>query len=221
MKSLRIVLSICLAFSLVFFGYSAKANTTPTLTKNGITLSFANPVYTILSSTSVSTTYTNNSGFELSSLGYQVTDRFGSVVNFNSPQAYNVANGSSGTIVRTWYAYEFDKAVAPLTITMIAKYSYLSGKSDEIVSTPFQFAPRVAIAPTPTPTVTVTVTPAPTVVATRKPTDEEAVLLVQLSELKIRLERSEATVKSLQSVMTKATQKLVKICSAKPKPKGC
>lgn len=220
MKSLKIVLSISLILALGLFGYSAKANTTPTLTKNGITLSFASPVYTIVSSTSVSTTYTNNSGFELSSLGYQVTDRFGSVVNFNSPQAYNVANGSSGTIVKTWYAYEFDKAVAPLTITLIAKYSYLSGKSDEIVSAPFEFVPRVAVLPTPTPTVTVTAKPlpAPTVTVTATPLPSTAVGSVtawaELETLKARVSIAQNELKVLQT-------KLKKICSAKPKPKGC
>ena len=211
MKTFRVLVSFVLLLSIGVFVTSASAETTPTLTKNGITLSFPKPVYEIASSTSVSANYTNNSGFELYALGYEVTDRFGSVIVFDSPQAYKVANGTSGTIVRTWYAYEFVKAVAPLTITMIAKYGYNSGKSDELVSAPFEFVPRVAVLPTPAPTVTVTVTPAP----------KEAELLVQINELKLRLERSEVTVKSLQTVMGKATQKLAKICSAKPKPKGC
>ena len=211
MKTFRVLVSFVLLLSIGVFVTSASAETTPTLTKNGITLSFPKPVYEIASSTSVSANYTNNSGFELYALGYEVTDRFGSVIVFDSPQAYKVANGTSGTIVRTWYAYEFVKAVAPLTITMIAKYGYNSGKSDELVSAPFEFVPRVAVLPTPAPTVTVTVTPAP----------KEAELLVQINELKLRLERSEVTVKSLQTVMGKATQKLAKICSAKPKPQGC
>jgi hypothetical protein len=211
MKTFRVLVSFVLLLSFGLFVSPATADTTPTLTKNGITLSFPKPVYEIASSTSVSANFTNNSGLELFALGYQVTDRFGSVIVFNSPEAYKVANGASGTIVRTWYAYEFVKAVAPLTITMIAQYGYNSGKSDELVSVPFEFVPRVAVMPTPAPTVTVTVTPAP----------KEAELLVQISELKLRLERSEATVKSLQTVMGKATQKLAKICSAKPKPKGC
>jgi hypothetical protein len=220
MRTLRIILSATLLLGLGIFVSPASAETSPTLTRNGITLSFPRPVYEIASSTSVSTNYTNNSGFELSSLGYQVTDRFGSVVNFNSPQAYNVANGSSGTIVKTWYAYEFDKAVAPLTITMIAKYSYLSGKSDEIVSAPFEFVPRVAVMPTPAPTVTVTAKPlpAPTVTVTATPAATTAVGAVtawaEMETLKAQVAMARNDLKALQT-------KLKKICAVKPKPKGC
>jgi len=220
MRNLKIILSVTLLLGLGVFVSPASAETTPTLTKNGITLSLSKPVFEIASSTSVSANYTNNSGFELSSLGYQVTDRFGSVVNFNSPQAYNVANGSSGTIVKTWYAYEFDKAVAPLTITMIAKYSFLSGKSDEIVSLPFEFVPRVAVLPTPMPTVTVTAKPlpAPTVTVTATPLPTSAVGAVtawaEMETLKAQVAIARNDLRALQA-------KLKKICAVKPKPKGC
>jgi hypothetical protein len=215
MRTLRVILSVTLLLGLGLTVSPAQAETTPTLSKNGITLSFPKPVYAITSSTSVSANFTNNSGFELFALGYQVTDRFGSVINFNSPQAYNVANGSSGTIVRTWYAYEFDKAVAPLTLTMIAQYGYNSGKSDELVSVPFEFVPRIAVLPTPTPTVTVTAkpVPAPTVTVTANPAQIET-YLNELETLKTDLIKSKSDLKVL-------TAKLKKICAVKPKPKGC
>jgi hypothetical protein len=215
MKTFRVLVSFVLLLSIGIFLTPARAETTPTLTKNGITLSFSKPVYEITSSTSVSLNYTNNSGFELYALGYQVTDRFGSVIVFNSPEAYKVANGASGTIVRTWYAYEFVKAVAPLTITMIAQYGYNSGKSDELVSAPFEFVPRVAVLPTPAPTVTVTAKPlpAPTVTVTAQP--------VQAITDWAQMETLKAELAIVKNDLRAVNAKLKKICAAKPKPKGC
>ena len=215
MKTFRVLVAFVLLFSFGLSVSPAIADTTPTLTKNGITLTFPKPVYEIASSTSVTVNYTNNSGFELSALGYQVTDRFGSVINFNSPQAYKVANGASGTIVRTWYAYEFDKAVAPLTITMIAQYGYNSGKSDELVSVPFEFVPRVAVLPTPAPTVTVTAKPlpAPTVTVTAQP--------VQAITDWAAMETLKGELAILKNDLRAVNAKLKKICGVKPKPKGC
>jgi hypothetical protein len=208
MRTLKIILSVTLLLGLGLSVSPAQAETTPTLSKNGITLSLPKPVYEIASSTSVSVNYTNNSGFELYALGYEVTDRFGSVIVFDSPQAYKVANGTSGTIVRTWYAYEFVKAVAPLTVTMIAKYGYNSGKSDELVSAPFEFVPRVAVLPTPTPTVTVTATPLPTTAV------GAVTAWAEMETLKAQVAMARNDLRALQA-------KLKKICAVKPKPKGC
>lgn len=215
MKSLKITLSISLIFALGLFGYSAKANTTPTLTKNGVTLSFANPVYTITSSTSVILNYSNNSGYELSSLGYEVTDRFGTVVAGSTGSAYGVISGTSGIISDTWYGFQFANTSAPYTFTMKANYLYGSGRSVDVASTAFAFTPRVATAPTPTPTVTVTAIPqpAPTVTVTAKPT-ESVTDWAQMESLK-------AEVAILKNDFKALNAKIKKICSAKPKPKGC
>jgi hypothetical protein len=215
MRTLRVILSVTLLLGLGLSVSPAQAETTPTLSKNGITLSFPKPVYEIASSTSVSVNYTNNSGLELFALGYEVTDRFGSVIVFNSPEAYKVANGASGTIVRTWYAYEFVKAVAPLTITMIAQYGYNSGKSDELVSAPFEFVPRVAVLPTPAPTVTVTAKPlpAPTVTVTAQP--------VQAITDWAQMETLKAELAIVKNDLRALNAKVKKICAVKPKPKGC
>lgn len=66
---------------------------------------------------------------------------------------------------------------------------------------------------TPTPTLIVTATP--------KMSDSEAVTLSQNAELKARLTQLESRFKTIQAALLKANQKLTKICSAKPKPKGC
>lgn len=215
MKSVKIILSISLIFALGLFGYSAQADTTPTLTKGGVTLSLANPVYTITSSTSVILNYTNNSGYELFSLGYQVTDRFGTVVAGTTGSAYSVKSGTSGIISDTWYSFEFAKASAPYTFTMKVSYGYGSGKSDDFASTAFEFVPRVAVSPTPVPIVTVTATPlpAPTVTVTARPV-QAVTDWAQMETLKGELAIVKNEIKALNT-------KLKKICSVKPKPKGC
>jgi hypothetical protein len=65
--------------------------------------------------------------------------------------------------------------------------------------------------------------PTPTPVASTPPkiSDGEAVALAQNAELKARLTQLESQLKTIQSTLLKANQKLTKICSAKPKPKGC
>jgi hypothetical protein len=206
MKTLRIALVALLITLTSIFSVSAKADTTPTLSKSGVTLSFPNPVYTVTNATSVVSTYINNSGYEVYTLGYQLTDKFGTVVAGTTANAYNVKNGSTGTIIDSWYSFELAKATAPYTITMRISYTFGSGKSDEFVSAPFEFIPRVAVAPTPTPTVTVTTTPAPApTIYLTNPADQT------LTEIATRL----------RDQVSSLNAKIKKICGARPKPKGC
>jgi hypothetical protein len=72
-------------------------------------------------------------------------------------------------------------------------------------------------APTPRPTPT----PTPVASTTPKISDGEAVALAQNAEFKARLTQLESQLKKIQSALLKANQKLTKICSVKPKPKGC
>jgi hypothetical protein len=183
----------------------ANADSTPTLTKSGVTLSFRDPIYTLTSSASVIAYYENKSGFTLGSLRYEVTDKFGTLAG-QSPGAYNVKDATSGTLVTTWFPFEFEKTSAPYSISLIFSYQFGSGKSDEIVTVPFEFTPRSTVTPTPTPTVTVfsTPSPGPTVYITN-PSDKT------LSEL----------VNSLRKQVSLLNAKLKKICAVKPKPKGC
>ena len=215
MKTLRSVLAIALLIGLGISLTPAQADTTPTLSKSGVTLSFPNPIYTLSTYASVVANYENKSGFSLGSLRYEVTDKFGTVVAGSGSGAYHVKDGTSGTIVLNWFAYEFDKTTAPYTISLVFSYEYGSGKSDVIVSSPFEFTPRVAVLPTPIPTVTVTATPAPapTVTVTANAGQIET-YLTQLESLKTELSKSKSDLKVL-------TAKLKKICAVKPKPKGC
>jgi hypothetical protein len=215
MRLSRISLALLLTIGLSSFLVLAKADTAPTLSKSGVTLSLASPVYTITSSTSIKFNYTNNSGYELFSLGYELTDRYGTVVAGSTGSAYTVKSGTSGIISDTWYSFEFAKATAPYTLTMKVSYGYGSGKTDEFASTPFEFIPRVAVAPTPAPTVTVTAmpAPAPTVTVTAKPVQE-------ITDWAL-MESLKAEVAIAKNDLKAVNAKLKKICSAKPKPKGC
>jgi hypothetical protein len=215
MKTFRKSIVAVLLLSLGIFFTPAQADTTPTITKSGVTLSFPNPIYTVTGATQVVATYVNNSGFELGTLRYEVTDKFGTIVAGTTSSAYYVKNGSSGTITDTWFSFDFAKATAPYTITLKISYMFGSGKPDEIASVPFEFTSRVASTPTPAPTVTVIATPvpAPTVTITAKPvqaiTDWAA-----MESLKAELAITKNDLKTLNA-------KLKKICSNKPKPKGC
>ena len=64
-------------------------------------------------------------------------------------------------------------------------------------------------------------TPTPMMSSNPKVRDGESVALAQNAELKARLTQLESQLKAIQSALLKANQKLTKICSAKPKPKGC
>lgn len=215
MKTLRSLITVLIFLALGVFVTPASADTTPTLTKSGVTLSFPSPVYEVISATSVITNYTNNSGYELSSLSYELTDKFGTIVAGTTSSAYNVKNGSSGNLKDTWFSFEIDKSAPPYKITMKISYLFGSGKSDEFISAPFEFMPRVANLPTPTPTVTATYTPlpVPTVTITSKP--------VQSITAWATLESLKAELAIAKNDLNAVKAKLTKICSTKPKPKGC
>jgi hypothetical protein len=209
MKILRGILAVVVLLGLGVLGAPANAETTPTLTKSGVTLTFPNPVYTVTGATSVVANYVNNSGFELGSLSFELTDKFGTIVAGTTSSAYYVKNGTSGTLKDTWFSFEFDKASPPYKLTMKISYMFGSGKGDEFVSVPFEFVSRVATSPTPAPTMTVKATPTPTPKYGGAETDWAA-----METLKAELAIARNDLKTVNA-------KLKKICSAKPKPKGC
>jgi hypothetical protein len=215
MKKLTGIMSVVVLLGLGVLGAPANAETTPTLTKSGVTLTFPNPVYTVTGATSVVANYVNNSGFELGSLSFELTDKFGTIVAGTTSSAYYVKNGTSGTLKDTWFSFEFDKASPPYKLTMKISYMFGSGKGDEFVSVPFEFVPRVAVLPTPVPTVTITAKPlpAPTVTVTAQP--------VQAITDWAQMETLKAELAIVKNDLRAVNAKLKKICAAKPKPKGC
>ena len=109
------------------------------------------------------------------------------------------------------------KDLSGTKVILDVKKSSFYGGGEQIVSSPITFLKRgtpsptpVATIPIPTPTVTVTATPlpAPTVTVTAQPSTTE-------------LELANAKLKLAQRDLSTITAKLKKICSVKPKPKGC
>jgi hypothetical protein len=105
-----------------------------------------------------------------------------------------------------------------------------TGGSDDVVSTPVTFLSRTTGATTPAPTVTVTAqpapaptvtvtaqpAPAPTVTVTAQPAPAPTVYVTNPSDQNLS-----DLVASLKSQVTLLKAKVKRICSAKPKPKGC
>jgi hypothetical protein len=124
-----------------------------------------------------------------------------------------------------------DLSGAKVVLKVTGSASY--GGTDDIVSTPITFlsrsgspsttpAPTVTVTATPLPAPTVTVTatplPAPTVTVTATPVPTSAVGAVtawaEMETLKAQVAMARNDLRALQA-------KLKKICSVKPKPKGC
>ena len=97
---------------------------------------------------------------------------------------------------------------SPYTITLLNRIT----PNSTLVTIPVNLT-FVASAPKATPT--------PMMSSNPKSRDGEAVALAQNSELKARLTQLESQLKTIQSALLKANQKLTKICAIKPKPKGC
>lgn len=93
-----------------------------------------------------------------------------------------------------------------------------SGAPNELISKPIVFIPRTspAVAPTPIASVTAKPTPAPTVTVTATPAPGATVFVKNPAD-----ETLLALVNSQKSKIDLLNAKLKKICSVKPKPKGC
>ena len=112
-----------------------------------------------------------------------------------------------------------DLSGAKVVLKVTGSASY--GGTDDIVSTPITFLSRSGSpSTTPAPTVTVTATPlpAPTVTVTATPVPTSAVGAVtawaEMETLKAQVAMARNDLRAVQA-------KLKKICSVKPKPKGC
>lgn len=104
-------------------------------------------------------------------------------------------------------------------VALVVKGSSVNGGSDDIVSTPITFLSRSStptVTPAPTATVTAKPSPAPTVTITATPAPAATVYVTNPADQNLS-----ALVASQKSQIASLSAKLKKICSAKPKPKGC
>lgn len=199
MKTLRFVLMGLLITTMSTFTFSAKA-ADPELTINGVTLSWPEVIRkpTNLFDT-VTMTLTNNSDDWLLGTGFEIRDRFGTIVGVGegtrAPESDFWTPSGPKTVPIVWKAYKIDKAVAPYTLSFFV-YPMLDHRTIPIsimIKIPFQ-----ALVEGPTPS------PVPTIYLTN-PADKEL----------------SALIKSKTSELNSLTSKLKKICAVKPKPKGC
>jgi hypothetical protein len=93
-----------------------------------------------------------------------------------------------------------------------------SGAPNELISKPIAFIPRTSptVAPTPAASVAAKPTPAPTVTITATPAPAATVYVTNPADQNLS-----ALVASQKSQIALLSAKLKKICSAKPKPRGC
>jgi hypothetical protein len=104
-------------------------------------------------------------------------------------------------------------------VALVVKGSSVYGGSDDIVSAPISFLSRTAsstVTPAPTVTVTARPSPAPTVTITATPAPAATVYVTNPADQNLS-----ALVASQKSQIALLNAKLKKICSAKPKPRGC
>ncbi len=104
-------------------------------------------------------------------------------------------------------------------VALVVKGSASNGGTDDVVSTPITFLSRSAtptVTPAPTVTVTAKPSPAPTVTITATPAPAATVYVTNPADQNLS-----ALVASQKSQIASLSAKLKKICSAKPKPKGC
>ena len=225
-RSLIFVL-IPISISGLLFTSSAKAETS--LSVGGVSLSIPSNTYEPIGGDmiNVNVAYSNQSGKQILSIAYKVTDALGKTIASNSQ--IGVPVGASGFMNSNWFGFSFSKAVKPFTISLIV--SNYGGLGDQIISAPLVLltqpgaepAPTVTVTAQPQPAPTVTVTaqpqPAPTVTVTAQPQPAPTVTVTATpSANSINLA---VQVESLKSQISSLKNQIKKICSRKPKPKGC
>jgi len=159
---------VCLVLSLSAIPKSNAADLV-VLTKNGATISFVSPIYTVIGTSTIYADYSNQTGYGILIFGYELTDKFGTSLADGS--SISVPNGTSGRMSAYWNEYSISRGVAPFTLTLKIVYNAVHNKPDDYHSVPFTFVSRTAVTPTPTPSATPTPTPSatPTPAVTVKP----------------------------------------------------
>jgi len=157
---------VCLVLSLSAIPKSNAADLV-VLTKNGATISFVSPIYTVTGISTIYADYSNQSGYGILIFGYELTDKFGTSLADGS--SISVPNGTSGRMSAYWYESTISRGVAPFTLTLKIVYNASHNKPDDYHSVPFTFVSRTAVTPTPTPSATPKPTPTPSVTGTPTP----------------------------------------------------
>lgn len=153
--------------------------------------------------------YQNSTGVELLQLAYRLTDPYGRVLAWD--QQVGIKPGISGNWDSQICSYAFTNGNGPYTISVTVKDYAGTAKtmSKEIY---FLTAPNAK----PTPSVTSLPSPAPTVTITATPAPAQTIYVTNPSDVDLQSKYI-----ALQAKYSTLQLKLSKICSVKPKPKGC
>ena len=234
MKTLRLFLVGLLIATVSTFAVSAKAADS-SMTLSGVTLSWPSVIYKVESVSIVTFTIKNNSGYDLLAAKYDLIDRFGTSVAFDS--AFKVVKGGTTTLNSIWLDAFISKSAAPYKLQFSVSFYSGTGLGDPApISVPFVFADRSGAAPvasaTPAPTVTVTATPAPaptvTVTATPAPAPTVTVTATPAPAKPTQsitdwaaMETLKGELAIVKNELKVVNTKLKKICAVRPKPRGC
>jgi len=151
--------------------------------------------------------YKNNSGVRLLQLGFILSDPYGR--KLEDASQIGIDPGKSGTWNQQMCSWDFKNGTGPYVMKVyLEDYSSIQREvTKEIFFSAIPgnaTSPSSGLSPAPTVTVTATPAPAPTVYVTN-PSDENLTDLVT----------------SLKSQLRLLNAKVKRICSVKPKPKGC
>lgn len=197
MKTLRLALvSLLIVITSVFATSSASAGE---LTVLGAKLSWSDKMYMSDGCSRYDFEYTNSTGVELRTLGFELNDPFGR--NLANDIEIGIKPNKSGTWNSQICRSAFTNGVGPYIIKLTVK-DYSSTQRQDTKE--IYFLPLPTATPAPTVTVTAKPEPAPTVFVTN-PADQTLSTLVL----------------TLTGQVNALNAKLKKICSTKPKPKGC
>jgi hypothetical protein len=220
MKLMRLLLaSLLIAISSVFFLSNANAGQ---LSAAGASISWDDSTfYEPSACTSYTFNYTASNKVLLADI--KITNRFNDEIG--STIFFGPNSGRVSVQVCT------GKDLSGTKVVLNVKGSAVYGGTDDIVSSPITFLSRsgspstlptptvtVTARPAPAPTVTVTAipAPAPTVTVTATPAPAATVFLNNPADKNLS-----DLVDSLKSQVSLLNNKIKRICSAKPKPKGC
>jgi len=224
MKSLRLALvALLIAITSVFATSSANAGELDVL---GAKLSWSDNMYVSDSCSRYDFNYFNGTGVELLSLAFELNDPFGR--SLTSWSEIGINPNKSGTWNRQICSFHFTNGTGPYIIKLTIKdYASTQRQSTkEIYFLPLPTAtpkPSATLSPTPTVTVTATPAPAPTVTVTATPAPAPTVYSVNPADqtLADTMKTLTGVVQSQKRQIDLLNAKVKKICSAKPKPKGC
>jgi len=221
MNSLRMTLVGLLIAASSIFNVSARAADT-SVVLSCVTFNWPDTIYRPLSGGNVSfgMSFQNNCSYDVLQAKYMLLDKFGTEVTSDS--VVGLKRGVTANQNQVWSDFYLARGTEPFTLKfLVENYSSLGVSNPAPVSVPFKFTERSVAIPTPAPTVTVTAkpTPAPTVTVTVTPAPSPKYGGAETDWAAMETLKAELAI--VKNDLRAVNAKLKKICTAKPKPKGC